>query len=148
MGNRNWVVAAVLVAAVVIVGLVFHGSKPTAGVGFPSVEFGPRVQPAASPALLDYTNGWVATAGIQAIGVYAGSDPSNRVDGLFVIVRTTHARQRTTRKLLRGSGAVTLLRPGSVKSEAAAYGATLRFVTASGNTGTLNLANNTVALNS
>jgi hypothetical protein len=148
VGNRNWLVAAVLVCAVIVAGLISHSSKQVESAGVPSVQFGPTVKPAASPSLLDYTNGWAATIGNQAIGVYAGSHASNHTDGLFVIVRTNNDRQRTTQKLLHGSGAVTLLRPSPVKSQASAQGATLRFVTASGNTGTLNLSSDTVRLNS
>ena len=148
VGNRNWLVAAVMVAAVIVAGAIFHKSKQAESAQAPTVQFGPRVRPAASASLLDYTNSWVATSGGQAIGVYAGSLASNHTDGLFVIVRTSGDRSRTTQKLLHGSGAVTLLRPPLVKSQAAALSATLRFVAASGNTGTLNLSNDTVRFDS
>ena len=147
MGNRNWLVAAVLVCAVIVAGLISNISKPAQSGRVPSVRFGPTVKPAASPSVLDYVNGWVATTGNQAIGVYTGSHASHHTDGLFVIVRTENDRQRTTHKLLRGSGAVTLLRPSPVESQAAAQGATLRFVTANGHTGTLNLSSDTIRLN-
>ncbi len=132
----------------IVAGVISRSSKQAQSARAPSVQFGPRVEPAASPSLLDYTNGWVATTGNQAIGVYAGSHASNHADGLFVIVRTNDDRQRTTQKLLHGSGAVTLLRPSLVTSQAAAQGATLRFVTANGNIGTLNLSSDTIRLNS
>jgi hypothetical protein len=145
--NRNWVLAAVLVVAVLAAGAIFGRSGRSGGVQAPSVRFGATVEPAASSALLNYTNGWVATSGAQAIGIYAGSQAAQRGNGLFVIVRTTKSGQRITRRVLHGAGAVTLLRPSPPANETAAFAETLHFVTASGATGALDLGDDRVTLN-
>ncbi len=135
-----------MVGAVLVAGAIFGKSRQSGDVRAPSVRFGAKVQPAASPGLIDHTNGWVATSGEEAIAVYAGSQAKRHTNGLLVIARTTHAGRRITERVLRDTGAVTLLRPAPSNTESAALTATLRFVTASGDTGTLNLAGDTVTL--
>lgn len=148
MRHRNWVLAGVLVLAVIAAGvLAGHGKGPNAGgAGQPRVSFGSQVQPLGATSDLVYTNGWVASLGTEAIGVYAGAQRSRRRDGLLVIMRNHASGQRIARLVVPGSGAVTLLRPARPTSEDAALQETLHFVTANGGTGTLELSGDRVAL--
>lgn len=144
--NRNWVLAAVLVVAVMgaTVAAGRHGGGgPGASV---RVGFGARVRPPRTVRQLLYTNGWVAASGRQSIGVYAGGQAGNRQNGLLVVVRVNGGRQRIAQLVVHGSGAVTLLRPPAPASESDALGATLRFITANGATGTLELSSDRVGL--
>lgn len=140
--------AVVLVAAVLATTLA-KGTKPgfdrngTAGA---RVSFGSQVQRLGSTSDLIYNNGWVVTSGKQTIGVYAGGQRFNRRNGLFVIMRETGGVQRIARVVVRGSGALTLLRPGPAATEQAAFGETLHFVTGNGATGTLDLSGDRVSL--
>jgi hypothetical protein len=152
MRNRNWVLAGVLVLAVVAAGIIAgHGRQ--GAVDRPRVSFGSRVsfasgvQKLGATRQLIYTNGWVATTGQQSIGVYAGRQRLNPRNGLFVILRQTgRGHQRRADVVVHGSGTVTLLRPAAPATEQAAYGATLHFVTANGGTGTLELGGAHVSL--
>lgn len=144
--NRNWVLAAVLVGAVMAATLVArrHGSgAPGASV---RVAFGARVRPPRTVRQLLSTNGWVAASGRQSIGVYAGGQAGSHQNGLLVIARRTGGRQRIAQLVVHGSGAVTLLRPPRPASESEALGATLRFITANGATGTLDLSSDRVGV--
>jgi hypothetical protein len=116
------------------------------GGGQATVSFGSGVQQIPGPAGLDYTNGWVASSGAADIGVYAGSAPNDRANGLLVVARTSGGKQVIRNFLLRGSGAVTLLKPSRPAAESAAWRETIRFVTANGAVGTLDLATSTLAL--
>jgi hypothetical protein len=139
MRSRNWIVASVLIAAVIAAATLAGRSKPRGPR--PHVAFGAQVQPpGASGALLAYTNGWVATAGTRTVAVYAGSQAQDHGNGLLVIVRETHGAPRQKDIVLEGSGSLTLLRPARPVTESAAFGATVHFVTANGATGTLDLA--------
>ncbi len=150
--NRNWVLAAVLVGAVVLAAAFGSRSKSTtdARAPGPQVHFGAHIQPpAGSDGSLQFNNGWIVASGTQAIAVYAGSAPGNRQNGLFLVQRHSgnEAQPRKTRTIVvHGSGALTLLRPPTPASESAASQTTLHFVTANGATGTLDLANDKLAL--
>jgi hypothetical protein len=139
-------VIMVVILAVVIVAATVAGKHGGGAAGNVKVTFGTRVQQLGATNDLVYTNGWVAGSGSQDIGVYAGSETSGRQNGLFLVVRRMRAGQKLTRVVVRGSGAVTLLRPGAPATESAAFSATLHFVTANGATGTLSLSNDRVAL--
>jgi hypothetical protein len=141
---RSLIVAGTLVVAVIAAGLL-AGSHHGASVTAVKVRFGASVQPPAGK--LSFTNGWVASSGRQRVAVYAGSQagqPSNGI--LFIAVHVQGQRRREAPKLVPGSGALTLLRPGHFSSIQAAGQATLHFVTANGGTGTLNLSDNRVSL--
>lgn len=144
MRGRNWVLAGVLVVAVIAAGLLAGHPKRDSGAQ-PRVAFGASVQP-TSAALMNYVNGWTASDGSESIGVYAGSQRSHRRNGIFVIARLKGSHQRVKSLVVKGSGSLTLLRPARPDSEAAAYQGTLRFVTASGATGTLDLSSDSVTL--
>ena len=145
MRGRNWVVAGVLVVVVIAAATLAGHSKPRGPR--PRIAFGAKVEQLGATGDLVYTNAWVAGSGTQFIGVYAGSQMFNRQNGLFVILRQTRsAHQRISRVVVHGTGAVTLLRPAVPANEAAALTATLRFVTASGSSGTLDLSDDSVSL--
>lgn len=144
--NRNWIVASVLIAAVVAAAAIDSRSKPAGTAQTPRVQFGPEVRQEPSVMLLNYTNGWVARAGTDDVGVYAGSQAKDHGNGLLVTVRTVAGRRSSHSVVLRGTGAVTLLKPARPATEADALQATLRFVTASGATGTLDLGDGIASL--
>jgi hypothetical protein len=150
-GNRNWIVAAVLVVAVVLAAGIGQASRPADGGAGLQVSFGAHIQPpAGSNSSLPFNNGWIVTGGTghAAVAVYAGAQPSNRQNGLLVIQRRMGNTAWRTRTLaLSGSGALTLLRPGRPAGESAALQATLHFVTANGGTGTIDLGSDRVSLN-
>ena len=142
MRNRSWVVAAVLVVVVVAAGLGLGKSKHPAGAtARPTIAFGSRVQPMPA-SRLDYTNGWTASAGRELVGVYAGSERNRRDNGLLVIARSNGGGRRFKLVVLHGTGAITLLKPPRPPTESAAFQETLRFVTANGALGTLDLGDN------
>jgi hypothetical protein len=146
---RSLVLAGVLVAVVVATGLLAGRSGPNKpGTHRPRVSFGAQVEQLGATSDLVYTNGWVASSGTQAVGVYAGSQRFDRRNGLFVIMRQTgnSSRQKLTRVIVHGSGAVTMLRPAPPATQDAAFQTTLHFVTANGGTGTLDLSNDKVSL--
>jgi hypothetical protein len=147
MRSRNWIVALVLVVAVVAVATLAGHSKPSDTTGKrPVVAFGSRVGHTPSSATLRFTNGWSASSGAYSIAVYAGAQSTRARNGLLVIRRGRTGKEHLRSVVLPGAGAVTLLRPAPVQNETAAYNATLRFVTASGGTGTLNVADGKVSL--
>ncbi len=146
---RAAIVMSVLVLVVVLAVTFGKGSKNgsgSGGNGIPKVAFGAQVRQLGATAQLTYTNGWVATAGAQTIAVYAGREAASPRNGLLVIVRRTGRHLSRTSVTVRGSGALTLLRPTPPASEQAAYSETLRFVTANGATGTLALNGDGVKL--
>jgi hypothetical protein len=146
---RAAVVMGVLVLVVVLAVTFGKGSKNgsgSGGNGIPKVEFGAQPPRLGTNAQLTYTNGWAASVGTQTIAVYAGREAANPRNGLLVIARRTGRRLRRTSVTVRGSGALTLLRPAAPASEQAAFGETLPFVTASGATGTLALNGDGVKL--
>jgi hypothetical protein len=140
--HRNWVVMSVLVVASVIVVLVAGRQKGNSTSV--RVRFGASLH-APATAAINLTNGWIATSGSEQIAVYAGSQAHHSRNGLLIVSRST-ARKKGVRTvtMLAGSGTLTLLRPPRFSSEEIASTATLRFLTANGNTGTLNLSNNRV----
>jgi hypothetical protein len=145
---RAWIIMAVVLVVAILAVTFAAGTKKESVRGsgdVPSVSFGSRVQRLKASRLIR-TNGWVATSGTQAIGVYAGAEHSNQRNGLFLIVRRSGGRRRLASVVVRGSGAVTLLRPASPASQQAAFTETLRFVTANGGTGTLDLSGDHVAV--
>jgi len=148
--HRAWVVMGVLVAALVVVGLSGLGRNGTGGGGAsadrPRVTFGATVKEGPDASILDYTNGWVAAAGATSIAVYAGSEQAHHGNGLLVLWRSVQGRQTLRQLVLRGTGPVTLLEPPHDQTEAQALRATLHFVTANGQTGSLALANEQVSL--
>jgi hypothetical protein len=140
--HRNWVVSGVLVVAVMIVVAVAANPRgAAAGVG---VRFGALLK-APAGASINLTNAWIASSGSDQIAVYAGSQLQHPRNGLLIIMRRSSTQKLTrTPRTLPGSGAVTLLRPPHFSSEQAAGTATLNFVTASGDTGTLDLSTDAV----
>jgi hypothetical protein len=154
--RRSLVVASVLVAAVIAAGLLAGRSGSNkGGPAPPRVSFGAHIQaPAGSNGGLAFNNGWIASGATKsddsnAVAVYAASQPSNRQNGLLLIQRETGngLRPWRTRAItLRGSGALTLLRPADFNTIQAAGQATLHFVTASGGTGTLDLSTDKVTV--
>lgn len=153
---RGMIVGGVLVVVVIATALLAGHSGPyKGGSAKPNVSFGAHVQPpAGSNGRLPFTNGWIAAGPTKsndsnAVAVYAASQPSNRQNGLLVIQRETGnglQAWKTRTILLRGSGALTLLRPAQPGTESEAFSATLHFVTASGGTGTLDLSDDRVTL--
>lgn len=149
--HRAWIVmGVVLIVAVLAVTLGKRTRNGTvhSGGGAPRVGFGPQVQKPGATSRLIYTNGWEATSAERRIGVYAGRESSSPRNGLLVILRQTHdGNRRLTSVVVRGSGAVTLLRPARPASEQQAFTETLHFVTADGATGTLDLSSDRVSVN-
>lgn len=142
--HRAPLLAAVLVVVVVGLALVAGRRKPPVASGHRvpaarlAVAFGASVDQFGAAAQLALTNGWVVTSGAGVLAVYAGSERNDRKNGLIVILRRSHAgTRRLSVRPLRGTGPVTLLRPPAPVSYAAALGEKLRFVTASGQSGTL-----------
>lgn len=149
--GRALIVPVVLVVLVVAAALGAGRSKPTkSGQNLtgprPTVAFGTQLEQIPSPAGLDYMNGWAASAGRRQIGVYVGSAASNHHNGVLSVARLTPGKQRFRSFVLHGSGPVTLLPPPRPVSEAAAWNQTIRFVTANGGAGTLDLATDKVTL--
>jgi hypothetical protein len=139
--HRNWFVVGVLVVVIVVVVVIAGGSRGPR----PRVAFGAQVHP-VSRSTLNYTNGWTASVKARMIGVYAGSQRLNPRNGLLVVARLTSGHRRLRSFVLHSSGSVTLLKPSAPKSETDAFGATLRFVTANGATGVLDLSDDSAAL--
>ncbi len=140
--HRSWVVAATLVVVIVLISLL-AGRARTPGPA-PVVQFGVQVRSPATSGLLA-TNGWSVASGAERVAVYAGSEASKRADGLLVIVRVSAHRRRSARVVIHGSGAVTLLRPSTPATVTAALHAQLRFITAAGATGILDVADGRTA---
>ena len=137
--HRNWVVMLVLVLVAIIVVIV--GGRSKGNSGSVRVRFGASLK-APARAAINLTNAWIATTGSDQIAVYAGSQARHPRNGLLIVVRTTNRRKGPrTPMTLSGSGALTLLRPPRFSSAQAAATATLRFITANGGTGTLDLSN-------
>ncbi len=148
--HRAWVVMGVLVAALIVVGVVGIGRKARGGTSAtrPRVAFGSGVGRPPSASILDYTNGWVVGAGTDAVAVYAGSQAAHPSNGMLVIALTAGSHRRLRSLVVRDSGPITLLRPPTVDSEQAAGQATLHFVTANGDTGSLGLDRDQLSLSS
>jgi hypothetical protein len=144
--GRGLIVPAVLVI-VVIVAALGTGKSERAG-GSATAAFGTQFEQTPSAAGLDFINGWVVSSTTDDIAVYAGSQTSDRANGLLVITRTSSGKQSSHNVVLHGSGPVTLLRPPVPSAESAAASETIRFVTANGSLGKLDLANDKVFLNS
>lgn len=149
-GRQTWILVVVLVAAVILATTIGARKKAAGSLSRPRIGFGAHIAPPTGPnRTLAFNNGWIAAARKgDAIAVYAGAQPSNRQNGEFLIQRQSgggpHPISRTI--VVRGSGALTLLRPALPPTEAAALQETLHFVTASGTTGTLDLSDDKVAL--
>ena len=146
---RAAIVMSLLVLVVVLAVTFGKGSRNAAGhggSGIPRVVFGAQVPRHGATGRLSLTNGWSATTGAEMIAVYAGRAVAHPRDGLFVILRRSGGQRRLTSVTVRGSGALTLLRPAPPASEQGAFGETLRFVTANGATGTLALNGDGVKL--
>jgi|SRR5579875_1727856 len=147
MRYRSWIIALVLVAAVMLTAVLAGHRDRGLVLGRPRVRFGAALQPPRADAGLRLTNGWSASAGRESVAVYAGSERAHPAVGLILIVRDTAGATSVRRVLLPGSGALTLLPPPPPTAEAAALAATLRFVTANGATGTLALTDDRATLN-
>lgn len=140
---RNWVVSGVLIVVVIVAGIVAAGPKSSGPR--PRVSFGAQVQP-ASGSTINHSNGWTAAIASRSIAVYAGSQKLAPRNGLLIVARIASGHRRLRTFVLHGSGAVTLLKPPAPKSEDDAFAATLRFVTANGATGVLDLSDDREAL--
>jgi hypothetical protein len=144
--SRGLIVPVVLVIVVIIAALGTGKSRQSGGSA--TAAFGTQFEQTPSAPGLDFINGWVVSSATDDIAVYAGSQTSDSTNGLLVVVRTSSGKQRSHNVVLRGSGPVTLLRPATPSAESAAAHETIRFVTASGSLGKLDLANDKVFLNS
>jgi hypothetical protein len=144
--NRGLIVPVVLVLVVIIAALG-AGKHKRAG-GSATVAFGTQFEQTPSAAGLDFINGWVVSSTTDDIAVYAGSQTSDSTNGLLVITRTANGKPGSHNVVLRGRGPVTLLRPPDPSTESAAENETIRFVTASGSLGKLDLGNDKVFLSS
>jgi hypothetical protein len=142
--NRGLIVPVVLVFVVIAAALGAGKSKRAGGSA--TVAFGTQFEQTPSAPGLDFINGWIVSSTTDDIAVYAGSQASDSTNGLLVIVRTSSGKQRSRNLVLRGSGPVTLLRPSAPSAESAAESETIRFVTASGSLGKLDLAKHKVFL--
>jgi hypothetical protein len=146
--SRGLVVAVVMVVTVIAIGLI-AGKSNTPATGAPTLlSFGSRVKLPPSHSKLNYTNGWVATTSANGVGVYAGSQANDHNNGMLLIARTQSGKRKFHAVVLHSSGVVTLLKPATPHTEAAALGESIRFVTASGRVGTLNLSGDKVSLSS
>jgi hypothetical protein len=144
--GRGLIVPVVLVVVVIVAALGAGKSRQTGGAA--TVAFGTQFAQTPSAPGLDFINGWVVSSATDDIAVYAGSQTSDSSNGLLVIIRTSSGKQKSHNVVLRGSGPVTLLRPPAPSAESAGARETIRFVTASGSLGKLDLANDKVFLNS
>lgn len=137
-----------LVAVVIATGLIAGKSK-TPVTGAPTlISFGANVKLPPSSSKLNYANGWIATTSANGVGVYAGSQTDNHNNGMLLIARTQSGKRTFHAVVLHGSGAVTLLKPATPDTEAAALRESVRFVTANGGVGTLNLSGDKASLSS
>jgi hypothetical protein len=141
--NRGLIVPVVLVAVVVAAALGAGKSKQTRAAGPVTVLFGTQFEQTPSAPGLDFINGWVVA---DDIAVYAGDQSSDSSNGLLVIVRTSSGKQRSRNIVLHGSGPVTLVRPSVPSTDSVAAAETLRFVTANGSLGRLDLSDDKVSL--
>jgi hypothetical protein len=148
MHGRNWLVAGVLIVAVIAAATLAGHSKPRISGPHAVVAFGLRVPVGRLPSRtgLRLTNGWSASSATNFVGVYAGAQTSHPDNGLLVIARRSRGRQHSGSVVLHATGAVTLLKPAAAASESAADHAILRFVTASGASGALNVGTGKVSL--
>jgi hypothetical protein len=146
--SRAWLVPIVLVVVVVAAALGGGKSHQTRPTGSATVAFGTQFEQTPSAAGLDFINGWVVSSTADDIAVYAGSQTSDSTNGLLVVVRTSGAKQRSRNLVLHGSGPVTLLRPSVPSDESVATAETIRFVTANGSLGRLDLSDDKVSLSS
>lgn len=136
------VVVIVVVLAATLAGR--HGGNQS-GTDL-QVRFGPLLKPPPR-AQLEITNGWMVTSGSEQVAVYVGSQAHHPRNGLVIVTRRPdRARLGSAGIVISGSGALTLLRPPHFNSYEAASTATLRFLTADGNTGTLDLSDDRVTL--
>jgi hypothetical protein len=136
--HRNWVVMTVLVVVAIILVLVAGKNHGKASVNAPRVRFGALVHP--TKGNITVTNGWQVSSGRQQVAVYAGDQPHHPRNGmLIVIVNVSGLPRRDAAILMSGTGALTLLRPPHVNDVLAAGRATVRYLTANGNTGSFNL---------
>ncbi|MGC9219736.1 MAG: hypothetical protein ACP5H2_00105 [Solirubrobacteraceae bacterium] len=144
--NRAWVMMGVLVVVVVGASLL-AGLRGQPGAR-PHVAFGSLTTTRGLGRGDVFVNGWSATGEGRRIRVAAGSLKADPRVGVLVVFFTPAAGERERHRTftLAGSGTVTLLRPPNPLSEALAFDTTLRFVTANGQAGTLNLATLSVAL--
>jgi hypothetical protein len=146
--GRVWIVPFVLVVVVAAAALGAGKSKHARSSGAATVLFGTRLEQTPSAAGLDFINGWVVRSTADDIAVYAGSQTSDSTNGLLVVVRTSGGKQRSRNVVVHGSGPVTLLRPSAPSTESVAAAETLRFVTANGSLGKLDLSDDKVVLSS
>jgi hypothetical protein len=132
---RPWVVMSVLLAVVIVAALLAGRSGGGSGETSVHVRFGPLVKPPVGPGQLTFTNGWVASSGRARVAVYVGSQPHHPRNGMiFETVRVPGEPRIDLSELISGTGALTLLRPPLFSNMRAAAQATLRLVTANGNT--------------
>jgi hypothetical protein len=145
--GRGLIVPVVLVV-VVMVAALGTGKKSRQSGGAATVTFGTQFEQTPSAPGLDFINGWAVSSSTDDIAVSAGSQTSDSTNGLLVIARTSSGKQKSHNVVLRGSGPLTLLRPPNPSAESVAARETIRFVTASGSLGKLDLANDKVFLSS
>lgn len=145
--NRYWILWSVVVVVVIGTALVAGKGSGRGGGQRPRVAFGVNVR-SGSVSDINAVNGWVAADTTDSIGVYAGSQKSAGHNGMLVIERISGTREHLKTLVTRGTGSLTLLRPAVPDSERAAAAATLRFVTANGAIGALDLATDRVSIDS
>lgn len=108
----------------------------------PSQMMAPGTPMPVSPQVIQVSNSWTVSDGNTLVAVYAGQAGDNPTNGRFVIVRQTKAGAQTVSQVdVPGAGTVTIGNAPSGSSDQSQI--KLPFDTASGGSGTLNLANDT-----
>lgn len=113
----------------------------------PAAMLAPDTPVPVSPEILNPLNAWSVSDGKTEVSVYAGSDGQRSSDGRFVILRSdlTNGSQTLDSVDTPGTGSVQLVDPATGSDvETSAQTGDLNFETASGDKGTLHLADDTV----
>jgi hypothetical protein len=112
----------------------------------------PNVVPIAPPTVLNPSNAWITSDGVNMTSVYAGAAGTDSTEGRFVIVRSSpeSGTEQITVVSLPGSGSVRIASsaPAGPTVETSAQQGDLPYVTASGAGGELNLATDSVVVGS
>lgn len=101
------------------------------------------------PQIMEPTNEWIVSNGPNLVVVYAGADGQDPSAGKFAILRDfgMSGKQRVSFVTVPSGGAVTITSaPLGPAAEASMQSAKVRFKTATGRAGTLDLAKNTAVL--
>ena len=145
--HQRWIVMLVFVLAAMLAALLAKGNngRPGATGALVQVKFGRQLAPPGWVTGLEYINGWAGVSRSERVDVYAGSEARDHDNGLIVVVTTAGHRRRLHRLALQGAGPVTLLEAATERRPESSQ-PPLRFVTASGRTGSLDLTSDSVRL--